>query len=43
MVGIDDQGSVIGVDVVALQASGFAPSAAGPCGGDDEYGVGAGV
>jgi hypothetical protein len=40
-VGVDDDGSVVEVGVVALQSGHFAPAAAGPGCGDDEDGAGA--
>ena len=42
-VGIDDDDAVVEMGVVALQAGEFAPSAAGPRGGDDQDGAGAAV
>ena len=40
-VGVDDDGAVVGVGVVALECGDLAPAAAGPGGGDDEQGAAA--
>lgn len=40
-VGVDDDGAVVGVGVVALECGDLAPAAAGPGGGDDEQGTAA--